>query len=372
MQTSYTVEELVINDSFISYCRGDNEADIVRWENYLLFFPEEKEKIEEARRFIGGITIMLKQQEQSDALSELKASVATLETGHNETVIAQISTSRFTTFKKYIPYAAAVLLAGIALFFLTTGKNAPEPLAHTPKVEKAPLPLLQFHTAYGEKKEVWLPDSTRVLLNAGSTLQIDSIFGQHSRKVYLTGEALFDVTHNKDLPFSVYVKNFEVKVLGTLFNVKAYPDDKEEVASLIKGKIELVMKNQGGKSFILQPNEKAVVSNLQDGQADILPASVARKTPLITGVNYNAKDSSIIETSWAYNRFDIYNRKFIEIQADLERLYDVKISFKDNAVANYRFSATFENETIEQILQALQLSYPFHYKIQDEHITISK
>ena len=371
MQTPYSVEELVINDSFINYCKGNNEADIARWENYLLFFPEEKDKIEEARRFVAGIAIMLKQKEQSDALSELKASVASLE-DNDEVTVYQVSSPRLNRFRKYIPYAAALLLIGTALFFLTNSKNVSETLVQASPVEKDNIPTLLFQTAYGEKKEVWLPDSSRVILNAGSTLRIDSIFGQTARKVYLTGEALFDVTHNKALPFSVSVRNFEVKVLGTVFNVKAYPSDKEEIASLIKGKIELVMKGQGSKSFILQPNEKAVVPNIPVNHAEIRLASGTDKSPLITGVNYNVKDSSIVETSWAYNRFDIYNRKFVEIQADLERLYNVKISFKDNAVANYRFSVTFENETIEQILQALQLSYPFHYSIENENITISK
>lgn len=368
MDAPYSIEELIIDDSFINYCKGSNEADIARWENYLLFFPGEKEKIEEAKNFVAGTILMLRQKAQPDALQELKASVAALQQKESDVVRMPSPAGKSISFKKYIPYVAAAMLVGAVLFFLGPSPRSPLPVAEVAVTPKVNLLTTLYQTAYGEKKEVWLPDSSRVILNAGSTLRIDSGFGQTARKIYLSGEALFDVTHNKALPFSVHVKNFEVKVLGTLFNVKAYPNDKTQETSLIRGKVELLLKNQQGKRLILTPNQKVVVNNLETP----LTGATAGTTPDILPVTYNTKDSSVIETSWAYNRLDFYNKEFTEIQADLERFYNVKISFNDNAVCRYRFSATFENETIEQVLQALQLSYPFHYKIQNNQITISR
>lgn len=368
MEVPYSIEELIIDDSFIHYCKGNDEAAIARWENYLLFFPGEKEKVEEAKNFVTGTILMLTQKEQWDALQELKTAAAALQQREAEATAMIPPAGKRASFKKYIPYAAAAIFVGAILFFLTPGDPSRHTIAETATVAKTNSYTALYQTAYGEKKEVWLPDSSRVILNAGSTLRVDSSFGQNSRKIYLSGEALFDVTHNKALPFSVHVTNFEVKVLGTLFNVKAYPNDKIQEASLIRGKVELLMKNRQGQRVILTPNQKVVVNN----QEAALNGAAASAMPDILPVTFNTKDSSVIETSWAYNRLDIYNKEFIDIQADLERFYNVKISFADNAVRHYRFSATFENETIEQVLQALQLSYPFHYKIQNNQITISR
>jgi ferric-dicitrate binding protein FerR (iron transport regulator) len=212
-----------------------------------------------------------------------------------------------------------------------------------------------------------------------STLKTGEGFGITNRTVYLTGEALFDVVHNKKIPFTVTMPSFNVKVLGTLFNIKAYPEDQTQETSLIRGSVEVVIKNKEHSNFFLNPNEKAIIPNnetppeaLSEKKNNQPHIRALEQVPTIIPLTVNSSDSSIVETAWIYNRFDIYNKKFSEIKTDLERIYNVKINFKDSKVANYRFSAAFEDETIEQVLQALQLSYPFHYVIENNAITLSE
>lgn len=379
MQTPLLIEELVINDSFINYCYNRNHQDIQYWENYALIFPDQKANLDEARLIVLGISTMFLQQDQEMALAELKNTVeakyAQTNTAVQEDDVKMELPTRKSSLKSTWMYAAAAAVIGVGAFFFVKLSNSAQqtvqPIAQTviKKIE-----TLVYTTNYGEKKTIWLPDSSKVILNAKSTLRIDENFGVAGREVNLIGEALFDVTHNEKMPFVVNMKHFDVKVLGTLFNVKAYEEDKIQEASLIRGKVQVIVKNDEKKSFFLNPNEKAIIPNQEDvavkGKIEQLETSSS--SPIVTGLTINNKDNSIIETSWVYDRLDISDKTFSQISTDLERLYNVSINFSDKKVANYRFSATFEKETIEQVLKALQLSYPFHYTIDENKITISK
>ncbi|MFT3704279.1 MAG: FecR family protein [Agriterribacter sp.] len=375
MQTPLSIEELVINDSFINYCYQRNRRDIQQWENYLLIFPDQAGNMEEAKSIVLGISGMYSEQQQQSALSELQSAVASKYNNEKPFVEEESMPTRSFQFGKIWKYAAAAVVVGAGLFVwlnkpAPTQNIAPVVAAVTTK-EAAPL---VYETNYGEKKTITLPDGSKVVLNAKSILKTDKDFGVTGRNVYLTGEAFFDVTHNAQMPFIVNMNKFEVKVLGTMFNVKAYAEDRIQEASLIRGKVQVIMKKEN-KSIFLSPNEKAVIQNdevTRRGIHEEMNKVQLDEAPKVTAVTYNSKDSSIRETSWVYDRLDIYDKPFSQIRTDLERLYNVDIEFKDKKVANYRFSATFEKETIEQVLKALQLSYPFHYSIKENEITISK
>lgn len=366
MQKLLSVEELVINDSFYNYCFQNNEADILYWEEYISTYPFEKEKMEEAKQIILGLHVMLKQERNSN----------------NETVIHELpdkgsvynNTSSLKRIVRSIAAVAAVLIAVVALItFRDSDRSNQKPpfQAHTAANETDNISV--FTTAKGEKKTIVLPDSTTLHLNAGSTLRMEKNFGSDNRTVYLSGEALFDVTHNKSLPFIVRSNGYDVKVLGTLFNVKAYPEDKNSETSLIRGKVEISMNNNSQK-ITLSPNQKVIISN--NGGKAVLnknnqDAVQIGEKAIMMPLSYN-EDRVVIETAWAQNRLEIVNENFTEIKDKLERWYNVKIIFKDEEVVKNTFTATFEKETIDQALKALQHAYHFNYTKNDNEITISK
>lgn len=379
MQTPLSVEKLAIDDSFINYCYRRNQSDMLYWEKYLLIFPDQKNNVEDARNIVLGISDMFQHQCGQAALAELKKAVNSKYGIDQQLEISQqpvpALTGRFY-FRKYLGYAAAVIAIGVGLF-LFPGSDKMSKQPETVQVTTPETKELVYSTDYGEKKTIWLPDSTKVTLNARSVLRTDKNFGTTERKVYLSGEALFDVTHHEKSPFTVHMSHFDVKVLGTLFNVKAYAEDKIQETSLIRGKVEIVLQDKANNTVFLKPNEKAIISNSREtipveSEKNQPDAEINVQLPVVTALTINSRDSSIVETSWVYNRLDIYNKPFSEIKTDLERLFKVNIDFKDHKVSLYRFSATFEKETIEQILKALQLSYPFHYTIENNNITISK
>ena len=127
----------------------------------------------------------------------------------------------------------------------------------------------QLVTQKGSRSHIKLPDGTTVWLNAGSKLNYPRQFTGGKREVALEGEAFFDVAKDPDRPFTVRTKTFAIRVLGTEFNVAAYPDENKLETTLISGKVQVTMNEKPDQNIILAPNEKLTVINkemLRPGQ----------------------------------------------------------------------------------------------------------
>ncbi len=360
-----SVEELIIDDSFINYCFQKNEADILYWEQYAIDYSFERKKIEEAKQIVLGLYTMLKQEH-----TESRAKLHFLREKDEAPV-------KVFPFKKIFSYAGAVaavvivILIGKAMIDIGHQKNN-KTISRTGS-DRAPYGGAIYTTANGEKKVITLSDNTKIWLNAGSELRIDEKYGIKSREVHLRGEALFDVVHDESLPFVVHTDKYEVKDLGTVFNVKAYPDDKQSETVLIKGKVEIHVTNSMRK-ILLSPNQKAVINESGEFRVKEKETPVSSDVLSVTllPLSYNQKDSAVIETAWSRNRLEIVNENFYEMKEKLERWFNVKISIEDSEVGKYPFTATFEKENIQQVLQALQYAYHFNYKIENNEVNISK
>ena len=117
-------------------------------------------------------------------------------------------------------------------------------------------------TNKGAKSTIFLQDGTKVILNADSKLRFPKSFSGATREIYLTGEAFFDVAHNAAMPFIIHTDKMNIKVLGTEFNVKSYPEDSAYETTLIRGSIEVTLKDRPSDRIILKPKEKLIVANL--------------------------------------------------------------------------------------------------------------
>jgi transmembrane sensor len=236
----------------------------------------------------------------------------------------------------------------------------------------APQNLSEISTRNGSRTRINLPDGSIVWLNAGSRLVYDKNFDSKLREVSLTGEAYFDVVKNPDKPFIIHAGKMDIKVLGTLFNVKSYPGEAHTEASLIRGSIEVMIKDRPTEKIILKPNEKIVVAN-EPEKADLVNKKAnVRNEPIVAirHLNYEPKDSTIIETSWVENKLIFQDESFKEMAPRLERWYGVNLRFKNDKVQQLRFSGTFTRETIEQALAGLKITGGFNYNISDSTIFI--
>lgn len=365
MPDHLSVEELVVDDSFINYCFQKNEADGLYWKQYLNDHPFERKKIEEAKQMVLGLHVMLKQEyakSNRDGHYRQKKDKPGL---------------KIIFAKKFFRYAVATAAIFIIMLFSKTimkvsQKKADEPIGQiaTKRVGDS---AFSYKTANGEKKVITLSDNTKIWLNAGSELRIDQKYGEGNRKVYLSGEALFDVIHDESRPFIVCTDKYEVTDLGTVFNVKAYPGDDESETSLIRGKVEIKVNRSTRKIFLL-PNQKVVINDRDELKVKEKETPIPVSSPTITllPLSYNQKDSAVVETAWTQNRLEIVNEDFYEMKEKLERWFDVKVNIKDDEVGKYPFTATFEKEDIQQVLQALQYAYHFNYTIKNNEVNISK
>jgi len=229
-------------------------------------------------------------------------------------------------------------------------------------------------TPKGKKSTIMLSDGTKVVMNSDSRLKFPARFSGDKREVFLTGEAFFDVTHNAKVPFIIHTSKMNIKVLGTEFNVKSYPEDSTSETTLIRGLIEVTLNDRPSDKIILRPKEKLIVSNEPSSKhisslATSSPAQEARL--LISSLHYvSDKDSAIVETSWLDNKLVFQDESFGKLATDLERRYGINIRFSNSGVKEFRFTGVFENETIDEVLKALKLTEKFNYKIEGNNVLI--
>jgi ferric-dicitrate binding protein FerR (iron transport regulator) len=165
-------------------------------------------------------------------------------------------------------------------------------------------------------------------------------------------------------------------VLGTIFNVKSYPNEPTTETSLVRGSIEVTFKDRPTEKVVLKPNEKLVVAD-DDASSPVFAKIHAAKQSsehivAISHLSYTKKDSTIIETAWVQNKLVFRDELFSELALKMERWYNVSIHFDDPAKKELRFTGSFENENIQQALHALQLSGKFNYSLKDNEVVISK
>jgi ferric-dicitrate binding protein FerR (iron transport regulator) len=219
----------------------------------------------------------------------------------------------------------------------------------------------EFFATYGTRTTLVLPDGSKVWLNSGSKLRYERDFNRDNRTVFLTGEAFFDVTANKSKPFDVVTGPFTVRAVGTTFNVFSYENSEFET-SLEEGITQVFQSGRNGhnKQIIkMKPGQRAVFDEKQE------------KLILSEG------DVSQFST-WREGRLTFKNAPMNEVIMKLERWFNVDVELKDPDLLQYRYTAVFEHETIQQALEMLRFSSPIEYKIlpgekqQDNALSRSK
>ena len=269
---------------------------------------------------------------------------------------------------------AVLILVGI-LFAANYSLFSRAPAPGQPGAVAVDRAASEVSTHNGSKTHLVLPDGTRIWLNAGSRLTYDKNYGATQREVNLTGEAFFDVAHNADKPFLIHTARIDIKVLGTSFDVKSYSTDKTTEATLIRGSIEVSIKDRPSEKIILKPNEKLVVANDDSTLHRTRPvrhADDAVDEPLVAirKPTYEQATGAVIETSWVYNKLIFREEGFGDLARQMERWYGVTIRFTDPAQEDWKFTGTFESETIQQALNALRMTANFNFTIQDNQVTI--
>lgn len=295
------------------------------------------------------------------------------EENHNEVSIEEFEEKpSFLKRRKLtlLSFVAFIMIATGAIYFFTQ-KTKPETLAG-----KA---ISSVATKNGNRSKIVLPDGSQVWLNAGSSLDYNNAdFNKQIREVSLNGEAYFDVVKNADKPFIIHTKKMDIKVLGTSFNVRSYNDEKIAEAALIKGSIEVTLKDRKDQKITLKPNEKISIANeepqqivLKTGQkVDVKSNSIAVPQILVTDLRPNPVYNIIPEIAWTQNKLYFEDESLEDIGPMIERWFGKEVVIEKEALKKGRYTGNFENETMEEVLSYLKLSKPFNFRMENDTVII--
>lgn len=213
--------------------------------------------------------------------------------------------------------------------------------------------LMVASAAYGQVREMILPDGTKVWLNQSSQLKYPRTFESKERHVYLEGEAYFEVARNHEKPFTVNSSAMDVRVLGTSFNIKCRPGNSIAETTLIEGEVEVKEKFDEGK-ITLSPGQKAVLNR-------------------VTGRMQVKQVDAKMEIVWHNDLIPFDKSSIFQIAAVLERFYGVKIILSPDVDSTKTYSGVLKKkDSIESVLNSLRNSIPFNYKkVDDNNIFIS-
>lgn len=222
-----------------------------------------------------------------------------------------------------------------------------------------------------ERIETLLPDGSKVWLNKNSHLTFNKDFGKNNRDVYLTGEAFFDVVHKAELPMTVHAGKVDVRVKGTAFNVCAYPGDDQVETALVRGSIELSASINGkNQRLLLRPNEKVTVHT---GSTFNKPKEQVTIPDFIIDTLAVEEQSGLIpEIAWIQNKMVFKNESFAELTEKMNKWYHTEIRIEDTSLLKERFTGVFQNESLQEALEALRFTYGFNYTIQNNKVLITK
>ena len=230
----------------------------------------------------------------------------------------------------------------------------------------------------GAKSHIILSDSTKVWLNAGSKLRYPENLLTGNREVYLEGEAFFDVTKVEKKQFIVKTAGLNIKVFGTQFNVKSYPDENQIQTTLVKGSIAIEPATGYTiiKPIYLKPNQTATYykssSHIERSTKDDIKKEQETEARQISKVVINPEINPLPITSWKDNEWVFDGEELGELAVKLERRYNVKITFENNNLISYKFSGTITDETFEQVLKIIQLSAPITFTVDGNKVVLKE
>lgn len=250
---------------------------------------------------------------------------------------------RTYNFKRYISIAATLfIILGTYLYLQKTDQQSPHKLT---------LVYKKIIVPFGKKATITLPDLTVVNLNSGTIFFYPENFSGKNRTVRIIGEGYFNVTKDSIKPFIVETANTTTKVLGTKFNLKAYPEDSETSLVLSSGRVQFSSHEKINDSVIIYPGEKVIYQNHRFSKSKVDPVSYR---------------------DWMDNKLRFENTSLSEVIEVLQRWYNVKISLKNQTTADVKLTGSFDNPSLSSLLKDISYTLGIKYTKDKGTIIISE
>lgn len=356
---NFSSREFATNGFFIRWVKGSDPEANWFWESFLKDYPEKAGEIEEAKKMISLLQFQYEGLTDQDILSmrnRILMAVHAEKEITRDNPLKSFNKNEKRSRASWFRWAAIISLpfSLLALVYFLTNKptrvNTSQHFSRDisdDKVEKRINPK-------GQKSALLLSDGSKVWLNADSRLHYNKDFGiSGTRDVYLEGEAFFEVAPNPSKPFIVHTTGISVRVLGTAFNVKSYPQDQTIETTLVHGKVSINKKGEDEEdgSLILKPNQRAVFT----------------KESKTVNVEQVIADRA---TSWRLDKLIFDETPFYDVIPQLERWYDVTIHVENRSDLNCGLTAEIEKERLEDVLKLFETTHQISYTISEKEIFI--
>jgi len=202
----------------------------------------------------------------------------------------------------------------------------------------------QTESPAGMRSSMVLPDGSMVWLNSGSRIRYP-VYPGSTREVYIEGEVYFEVAKDPERPFIVHAGELNIEVTGTIFNCQSYPEDQVINTVLVEGTVKISQEN-GGRPILMEAGE--LVGFIK---------SEGKMTRSMTDPEKHI--------AWKSGKLMFRDDPMDVVIARLERWYNIDIQVVDKEIEHYAYTATFENETLDQVLRFLELSAPISYSVAE-------
>ena len=335
-QSEYSIEELVSNESFISYCYGTNSKDVDFWENKLKTNPELGNNIQKAKEICLLLAIKISPAEKKFQLEKLKQAIEI-----SENLPPKIIRMPFKVWA-WVSVAASILIISAISVFQYISSN-PSGATLYSQVSTSTYHLTG-QTNFNERKKLRLPDGTTVIMNGSSELKLANDYNIKNRHVYLTGEAFFMVKKDHTRPFVVITDKTATTALGTSFKVESY--DSQSAASTMlatgKVKVESTRLNQVDPVLLI-PGEQTI---LNKGN---------------TKFNKSAFSNKALQ-NWIDRKLVFSNSNLDDIALKFKEIYGLTVLATNTPAEQVRFTGRFDNKDPSAVLDAIGFSNHFTYK----------
>ena len=351
----YSTEDFIQDEFFQQWVFSPNEESNHYWTTFLLHYPLQQKKVDEATEFLLAMKF---ERVVPEALVQsikfnFNTAIDQLEAAQKQPELATVHemprkpSGKSAFFKILYPVAASLLMVTLCIGYFVIQKDSARNVLQA-------LTLEEQKTPKGKQRHIVLEDGTNVWLNANSELKYAKNFsGKKNREVYLEGEAFFDISENKEKPFIVYTSGLAIKVLGTAFNVRSYADDHVVETTLVRGKVSIASAAEDSIDQVtLLPNQQALFS--KDSKTIALKEAV------------NTENYIAWKNGWMI--FD--DKPFSYIKETLERWYNVTIVMEDENSLTCAFSAKFKDKTLEEVLEIFRNTEVINYRIDGDQVLI--
>jgi transmembrane sensor len=358
MKSKLTLDELLVNESFLNFYFKKDEADILEWEAWAEDQPERQTLIKEAFRKLDKLSLKWNQEQIEAKFNVLNED---LEDKNESTLRLKVLYRR--PLVRWIAAASVILFVGLGWWYLQTDKQSS---IYKELVANASTQLIEKENDTNKPLLITLSDGSSILLQHGSRLSYPSQFKDNKREVYLDGEAFFEVAKNPEKPFFVYANELVTKVLGTSFTIKAFKGQKD---------IKVIVRT--GKVSVFRLNEVKNVHTLTNINAKVSEGVVIVPNQQISFDKEKSNFSkSLVEQPEMLSEMPSYNFEFRDVSAadvfaTIQKAYGIAIVYDEELLKECPVTASLSDEPLYGKLDLVCNAIEAEYQLIDGQVIIN-